>query len=748
MTINQKIKIHIIKNLNITEEEHAKLLSGFSYLDETDTEKREKFFIHKTYYNFILDKSCVCFIEKSYNAIKDQIKNNKKYTFLFNSEDDDLLAIVIIILKSHISRKLLFNTKLFFNSDEYVNYCVENFFKYCLDKDIYMSEKNMRRLFIFFFSILIDSNLIVLKQTKYQSMGLYKTINFYSFFLISYELIDEELLNFSFSEFKLLQYEDKLYIHTFHFSRIFEICKKNFFSNKTFKPKNLNYVIGKINLKIYVDEEVCQEYKTKKSKDQIKKEILIVTEKLLKNYEIENWTTDTREDVANLQRKYSKLVENYSEEIFMNQMFHAHPIYFILYLDFRGRKYYDSLVGPTQSKLLRTAYNYGYYKKSDFLNKKPSSELLNHYNKIQNMCLKNGFEFEEYFYDAHYWCIIGIGKHLINKNKFPIKEFEFINSVDIFFDKYLKNKKLCESEITIKEEDLVEIRHYIKIMRSLTKKNLDSEKIKKFVIIKDATASVNQILMKKLGPRNQESMNYINLGEENEWWDTYLIYKFKFVENNPDVYNIEWLDKVLKRSLIKQIIMIVPYSAGFDLCWENYVSRVKEENLDIEINDELKQLIKVFYKFVKKVMQEKYLYKKSSMVYFNEINKEFEEKRKYIIESETGEADISYFKMKRTSLEQRYNTGTKIKRVTKLMLEVTPSLDLEAFNAAVGPNVAHFHDADELREIELDMGKFFITIHDSYLVDILSCTELIRSKQKHYNKAIPDYKIKNIFILL
>lgn len=147
-------------------------------------------------------------------------------------------------------------------------------------------------------------------------------------------------------------------------------------------------------------------------------------------------------------------------------------------------------------------------------------------------------------------------------------------------------------------------------------------------------------------------------------------------------------------------------------------------------------------------MQEKYLYKRNSTSYFNEINKEFEEKRKYILESETGEADISYYKMKRTAVEKRYVFENKKKRVTKLMLEVTPSVDVQAFKAAVGPNIAHFYDADELREIELDMGKFFITIHDSYLVDILSCTDLIRAKQKHYSRHLPGYEIKNIFILL
>lgn len=205
--------------------------------------------------------------------------------------------------------------------------------------------------------------------------------------------------------------------------------------------------------------------------------------------------------------------------VFLNQPVQRYPIRFILFLDFRGRKYYDSIVGPTQSKLLRTVYHYGYYKKSDFTNKKPSAELISYYHKIKEICLENNFEFEDYFYDAHYWCIIGIGKHLINKNMYPVKEEMFISSVNMFFKESLKNKKISEKDlkIKIKEEDLIEITHYVKIMRSLTNENVNNERIKKFVIVKDATASINQILMKKLGPKDQTSMNYINLGENNEW---------------------------------------------------------------------------------------------------------------------------------------------------------------------------------------------------------------------------------------
>ena len=170
--------------------------------------------------------------------------------------------------------------------------------------------------------------------------------------------------------------------------------------------------------------------------------------------------------------------------------------------------------------------------------------------------------------------------------------------------------------------------------------------------------------------------------------------------------------------------------------------------MNILIDNELKKIIKDFYIFIKKDIQEKYLYIKNSSTYFKKINEEFEKKREYILESETGYADISYYKMKKKSIEKRYILNGIQKRITKLILEPTTALDIKNFNSSSGPNIAHFYDAEELREIEIFMNKFFITIHDCYLVDLLSCTELIRAKQYHYSKFIKNYEIKNIFILL
>ena len=60
-------------------------------------------------------------------------------------------------------------------------------------------------------------------------------------------------------------------------------------------------------------------------------------------------------------------------------------------------------------------------------------------------------------------------------------------------------------------KDIIEIKHYFNIIKNLKKK----KNIKKEVILKDATASVLQNLIKILGPKDQYSINLSNLGDTN-----------------------------------------------------------------------------------------------------------------------------------------------------------------------------------------------------------------------------------------
>jgi len=419
---------------------------------------------------------------------------------------------------------------------------------------------------------------------------------------------------------------------------------------------------------------------------------------------------------------------------FANYDFGDMYVIYPLFLDFRGRKYYHSIIGPTSSKILRLAYYYGYYE-NDFFEKKKNKYSLPYKNQIIGFCKKNNLNHNERFLEIYFWLLIGIGKFFREKEVYPVKTEDFIR---------LGISAVEGGDVVSDIEDNLEIAHYKNCMKSLS-----NPKIKKSIIIKDATASINQIFMKKLGPLNKDSLKYVNLGDKNEWHDTYLVYRDKFIEyllEKNKNYSEKEIKEKLPRKGIKNTIMIIPYSGGFELCWANYlkITKTNENNL--------KAFYKNFYTFVKNEAQEKFLYRKSTQSFIGKINEQFQEERRYILDSETGFSDISYYKLKKSSIDRKYTLGGTRKRISKLILEPTTALDIESFNTAAGANTAHFFDAEEIRLIEIELGYSIITIHDSYLIDMGNCSELIDKKTKIYQKAIEKFEknhiISNIFILL
>jgi hypothetical protein len=179
---------------------------------------------------------------------------------------------------------------------------------------------------------------------------------------------------------------------------------------------------------------------------------------------------------------------------------------------------------------------------------------------------------------------------------------------------------------------------------------------------------------------------------------------------------------------------------------------IEEGNIDIEISKDLKKVFENFYIFIKKYMQEKHLYQKSSYTLINKINEGFENLRECILETDTGFANIAYNKLKKSSIDKIIKINGVNKRITKLIMIPSEALDIKAFISASGPNLAHFLDAEEVRVIELELGYCIITIHDCFLIDFLSCDDLVNIKINHYQKAIKkfnkEYDIKNIFIVL
>lgn len=698
---------------------------NISYNSIQNDELREKIWIFNSYYDFAENLSCLLFIEKSYKTL-----NNKE------------LVLVIIILKSFLEK----DEKVgFINSNDIFSYVDDQYFKYLLLEKKFIPEKKRAANILYILDILVSNGFIEEKIITYIG-DRYKTFKFYKIRDVEYERPLISYFNFAYCEFKLIELNDIFYITTFHYSRTYEINKKNFNSNKAFKIKNIGYLMRKINTKLFVDEEYQEGLRkffhneTKEVRDEIAYRSTI----LQSLYDKSLWTSQTKDVISESQKVIAGLFERLLVNYFANYNFGSNFIIFPLFTDFRGRKYYYSKIGPTESKILRLSYYYGFYSSNDFkeINNKYSRP---YYETISEICNKHNFCNSLNFYEAFFWCLIGIGKIFNDKTKSSLKPEDFLRLAL----EYLNDTSVKKLDI----EDLIEVEHYIRIMRSLK----PYTNIKKRTLIKDATASINQIFMKKLGPINQESLNFVNLGYENEWYDTYLVYRDKFfetVKDNPE-YS-EYLDKekykyTFSRELIKKVIMIIPYSAGEKKCTKDYLELIIKKKKNIIVDKKLKKLFSEFYAFVKYKMQEKYLYQKNTQTLINKINEDFEKTRQYILESDTGESNISYYKMKKSSIDKKYEINGQKKRITKLILTPTPAIDIDSFNRASGANVAHFSDADEIREIEIALGYCIITIHDSYLVDFINCTKLIDIKISHYNKYIKkfgEYEIRNVFILI
>lgn len=700
--------------------------------------EREAFNIYQSYYDFMENASCVAFITKVFNILTEN-------SFKLIETDNDRITISIILLKSFTKKNFfIFEKNKFTNSDEIFNYVQDQFKNYIIFKKQFIPEKKIWTFSVHILDLLVKYDLI--EQSIIHLSGIkYKTLKYYKIKGVSYSKSITDIFDFSYIEFDIQIHNNINYIVGGHYSKIFELYKKNFYSNKRFEVKKKEYLKEKINLKLFVDEEYLNELKNSLDLDidKIKMDIDKKNEQIAEHFDNRNWTNLTKKKIEILQSDISSLTNKIIEFSFasFNFDFRAYII-FPLFMDFRGRKYYASKIGPTNSKILRLAYYYGTYVNADF-SEKSNKYSLKYYDLINNFCIQEGLTNQQKFYETYYWCLIGIGKNFINKNSFPIKEEEFL------FEGVNNFKNLTNLDL----EDKLEINHYKRIMRSC-----EETVIKKRAIIKDATASINQIFMKKLGPVDQNSMNYVNLGNLNEWYDTYTVCKEKFRDqlirnNNQFGTNLEF-DKVFPRKLIKNTIMIVPYSAGWELCWNNYVLAIKENSLDIKIDKNLKKIFKEFYRFIKEDFQS-FLYIKSSDNLVEEMVENFEALRTYVLKSDTGIADISYYKLIEKSIEKKYfikDIKEKMERITKLIKEISDAIDIESFNVASGANYAHFNDADELRQIEILLDYCIITIHDSFLIDFKNCSNLIDIKisiyQKEIDKFEKNFEIKNIFISL
>ncbi len=713
------------------------------------------------YYDFINNSSSLDFVERIYSLLlKDKsffldTLKDKYSSHVSNEEKVIFISIIILKAMTELSSIAVDYFGTIKNSDRVLDTAASYFNNYLV---FYFypihSRREVRTIFFKFFEYLVFYKLI--KQIKIcnREGSVFKTIKMWSIEDIYYQSLGRSY-NLLLYPAEIVTYNETSYLKGQHFSRVYLLCVENYKSGDSFYIKDSKYIERTINKKLYIDVEngkwiktmIENEYKT--SLDLLKKEVVTISNQIKLKFTNYEWNDEIKEEVSNLQKDYSKKMELIVLLTFLSlDMDEKDPIYFIPFYDFRGRKYIDSMVGPTTSKISRFLFHYGFYEETDFSDKLEIERIFFFKERIVRFCNHNGINYHDKYLSIIFWLLVGIGKQLIDKTNIYIEDH-------IFIEKGISLYENGNEETKLSFIDRLEIQHYVVCLKSLNDKV-----IKKRVIIKDATASVYQLLLTIMGPKDEKSLEYVNLGNCNRYVDTYSLQIELFIESLSSQELVKFKDHLflLIRSVIKKTAMTIPYSAGFDICYNDFKKKVSDNGEIHSFNKECEEMYWKYYNFIKNGMERKYLYKTTTKGMYKEIMKEFEEKREYFKESDTGKASFRYFKTQNYAIDVNIKVlqdGNIIKkRISRLIRKTTTSIDINQTKKALGANIVHFADGDILRELENELNYSFATIHDCVLVDMNSVSKVIMALNRIYQRKIDAlcgpgrYKVNCMFIIL
>lgn len=450
---------------------------------------------------------------------------------------------------------------------------------------------------------------------------------------------------------------------------------------------------------------------------EIEDNLLKIRHELEDTFKETNWQENILSKRVELQKKYSKLLENKKIFIFLN---HNWEEYYHLASsnDHRGRKYYCSPLTFTHFKLSRFCFHYGYkgVLQQSFFDWTAYKNLFSQLSKDANSNFDNDHKEIIGFY------LIGLGKVWeVRKSKIETSLIEILEAGIQFF--LAKNNLLHEKlslnweSLSLKEQiDCIEHECYRFGLRKFLEGDLTER-----IILKDATASGYQIQAYILGVKSYNKLKYLNLGEDPIFVDTYLFIINAFETSLSNKALLIKHRKYFQRSIIKKFCMIIPYSAGFEKCFSSISPFVTKDNID-----EVGSIFLMFYNFVKKELWVHLDLKES---YSNYIKNYINTNQKYEAESETGYANLQYNKTKIYEHDFKYiNRLEKKTRTTRAYMKTTDVVDVKKTLTAFAPNYTHFHDADIIRILHLEPYNLkFASIHDAFVVSSFECGKLVHS---------------------
>lgn len=443
-------------------------------------------------------------------------------------------------------------------------------------------------------------------------------------------------------------------------------------------------------------------------------------------------TDDTESTKQNkyLKHKLQELAVQFSEDlkefetlsllVYLEDVIGNSSMYFIFFLDFRGRMYTISTYGPISNKIIRNILVYNSDANTDYfqeeIEKSQTFKIIktNYFNMLSPIKLKYGTDL---FKSSLFWVLISLSAHfknrLLENNKVGI-DVLLRTGINIYL-----NKDKTYEDLTLDEE--VELRRNIFIIHQLTLGIFDHNTF----LCKDSTASVFQHLFIYLQPKSIESLKICNIIGSGNWHDPYSVIINKFLENKI-VDN--FLLSLFNRKTLKKSIMTHPYSVSYYSSWNYFKSEINKsltkydkitfKELNIEKQDNIKNLFKEFFSFLSKNFEMDIFYKKNSTEIKNKIN--------FVCFNDGTKINFNYLilsnnrreiKNKKLNLRVSYNENY-----------INTQVDVKQTELAIRANLIHATDSYFARLVILQFGC--LTIHDCFCLkmhDINSCIDFMNN---------------------
>jgi len=510
----------------------------------------------------------------------------------------------------------------------------------------------------------------------------------------------------SFDKYKIYEKKNSKYLYSSHFSFVNRIFKKNVKSGHYFETDiNSRFFENILNRPFYIDRiqlnsvfnELLKEDKNEEL--QLEEEYIMLKKKCLDF--IKKNDNNSASLIAN---KISKIQNLLKIKNILSINFENKEIYMPFSIDFRGRFYYDSEISITYYKEFRFCINWGKYDKLK-PNYHPFNDIINiEIKKYFDMLSKlKNYDFKEKKEEIKIsiiWFLVNLGE--INKTKLG-KEVHILQFIT-------EGIKIINKEIKIEEFGLYD-RIKVKYIENIFNQIQDDIYIK-WMLSKDATASVYQHLIKTCGHSSNDALKWCNLKSKDKWYDTYeyILDEFKKSQKMEDNIN-----KLFNRLNLKKIMMTENYSAGYSTCKKYFLEKIKINEYSEE--DKIK-IFKYFHNFYDYISGNKSMFRlelKEILEYFR--------KNDYCIFINNESKDLITFKYYKGSIKQKEVTidGTRFTYQHKTLDK--NQLDDKKIKSSIKANYIHTIDAALARWI---LSKIKImAVHDCFFIDFINLTYLV-----------------------